>query len=90
MESWHIHSVLFCIAGRRHGAVLQWNSAARDGDVVHRDGVGAFVPMPFRSNVTTGMDTKTKTVINGGIKAGREARKARVKLSGNVGTGRDS
>lgn len=51
---------------------------------------GAFVPMPFRSSVTTGMDTKTKTVINGGIKAGREVRKARVKLSGNVGTGRDS
>lgn len=36
------------------------------------------------------MDTKKNRVMAGGIAAGRERRRSRVKLSGNVGTGNDA
>ena len=50
----------------------------------------AGLPTPFSSSSTAGMDTVRKTALAGGIKAGRVFLTARLKLSGMVGSGRDS
>lgn len=48
------------------------------------------LPTPFSSSITAGMETVRNTAMAGGINAGRVFLTALLKLSGMVGSGRDS